>query len=100
MDAENVRKTAKRIGLRLAEGCESITANGESSPAIWLAGSLRRKCADVSDIDIVLVPRLDDAVMGQDLFGEKTAKVPAIDPIIEQLLAEGVITRPERRCEG
>ncbi|MEM9019966.1 MAG: hypothetical protein AAGC44_05325 [Planctomycetota bacterium] len=66
---------AAKIRRRLEPGCERIEA----------AGSLRRRCPSVGDLEFVVIPRGGD---DRDLFGNAASGRTALDLILDQLRAE------------
>ena len=55
------RARAQALVEQIAPHCERVQ----------IAGSIRRRTPEVKDIEIVLIPRWEDRVRGDSLFGEK-----------------------------
>jgi len=65
----------------LAPTCEKIT----------VAGSLRRKKREVGDIELLYIPRLDEAKLPGEMFAQ--AEQNMADLAIEQLITAGVLAK-------
>jgi DNA polymerase/3'-5' exonuclease PolX len=66
-----------------------------------VAGSIRRKRAEVGDLDIVAIPRLHARVV-QDLFGQEVIEGDQVDELNERcnaLVADGALA-PVRNAKG
>lgn len=55
-----------------------------------IAGSLRRRKAEVGDVEVLYIPRIVDVPDPQDFFG-KQIRANAADLVLQQLLSEGTI---------
>jgi DNA polymerase/3'-5' exonuclease PolX len=60
---------------------------------IEIAGSLRRRKPDVGDIEILYIPRKTRVRDPQDLLGDVTIEVNAVDQILDAWLKAGRITK-------
>jgi DNA polymerase/3'-5' exonuclease PolX len=74
------RKAAEELAAELAPRCERIE----------IAGSLRRGKANVGDIEILYVPRMDQVHVPGELFPKSGSLA---DELIEDWLARGVLTK-------
>lgn len=84
-----VRGLADRIVARFSPWCSRIE----------IAGSLRRKRAEVGDIEIVAVPRMVDGVPAT-MF-DAPPKVSALDGALAEAAAFGfIVAHPERPANG
>lgn len=57
---------------------------------IEVAGSLRRQCPTVNDIELVAIPRLDN--LGADLFGQDTGPVNTLKRQLDRMRATGQLS--------
>ena len=76
---------ASRLVSTLAPACERIE----------VAGSIRRKKAEVGDIEIVAIPKVQIPAAQMDIFGGKVAAAPInlLDRLLDQLVAGKAITQ-------
>jgi DNA polymerase/3'-5' exonuclease PolX len=72
---------AQEVGRALSPGCQRII----------VAGSLRRGCAEVGDVELLYIPRTDQRPDPVDLFAEITVNLA--DEEIGRLEALGVLAR-------
>lgn len=76
LPAKRVLPVAIQIWRALMPACVKVK----------IAGSLRRECGEVGDIDIVAWPRLD-----RDLFGEECASYSGLDAALAELKRVGTL---------
>lgn len=78
---------AARIVVHLGKYCERIA----------VAGSLRREHAQVGDVEIVYIPRIEEEHNGWDLFAP-LVPVNRLDEELERLQAQRIIRRRRNRA--
>lgn len=71
VDYDTAMKAAQEIKAMLRQACERIE----------IAGSLRRKCAQVGDIELVAIAKWEDQL---DLFGEVIARRCLVDDVLDE----------------
>lgn len=76
---DEAMRTAEGVRVALEPFCERIV----------IAGSLRRRKADVGDMELLYIPRFEDRPA--DLFS--TEPVNLVDEMLNRCLASGVITK-------
>lgn len=79
--------------LRVAE--QTVERLGRFCDRIEIAGSLRRQCAQVGDIEIIAVP-----TSARNLFGTPTSDPSALDVHLDALIGMGKIRHVERQRWG
>jgi DNA polymerase/3'-5' exonuclease PolX len=65
---------------------EVLALLGPACERIEIAGSIRRRKADVGDIELVAIPRLEEQAAG--LFGTETVTVNHLDLLVTHLMAD------------
>jgi DNA polymerase/3'-5' exonuclease PolX len=58
-----------------------------------VAGSLRRMKAEVSDVEILFVPKVTEERAPGELFGDRKVQVDHADALLNQLLGDGVLVK-------
>jgi DNA polymerase IV (family X) len=87
MDLSDAHVIAADLVKRLAPFCERVGATG----SVAIAGSVRRQCRYVKDVEIVAVPRWDEEIDPESLFGA-TKKVNALYEAIAKTPMFGIVS--------
>lgn len=83
-------RLAGELRARLAPACERIE----------VAGSVRRRKADVGDIEFVVIPRMESVEVGVDLFGHTELRpMNRFEWLCERLLDECVLRKRINKLE-
>jgi DNA polymerase/3'-5' exonuclease PolX len=90
--AEAAKRVARALCEHLKLCCEINPA--EQRPFLVVAGSLRRRKAEVGDVEILCVPRI-----GQVPDGLFTKQGSLVDQRLEELLERGILAK-RKNCNG
>lgn len=78
LSLDDARSEAERLVELLAPACERIR----------VAGSIRRRCEYVGDIELVTIPKVDEQ---SDMFGRRYGQISQLDEQLGELVGRGVL---------
>jgi DNA polymerase/3'-5' exonuclease PolX len=87
VDAEK-RRFPRADALNVARAC--VAALRPACSELIIAGSLRRRKAEVGDVEVLYIPKIIEIADPEDFFGQKI-KANAVDLILSALASEGLI---------
>jgi DNA polymerase/3'-5' exonuclease PolX len=93
MSAEKPR-FPRADALRVARAC--VAALRPACSELIIAGSLRRRKAEVGDVEVLYIPRTIEVADPGDLFGKKI-RANAVDLILSALVDEGLLLKRQNK---